>query len=1142
MSESREARVDAALAEYLAACDAGTPPDRDAFLERYPDLAGEIAAFLTDHERLRAAADPDATAGHVSPAGALPTLRYVGDYELLEEIARGGMGVVYRTRQVSVNRVVAVKMILAGNFADEADVRRFRTEAEAAANLDHPHILPIYEVSEHDGRPYFSMKLAEGGSLAGKKLPPRESAALVAKLARAVHFAHQRGILHRDLKPANVLLDAQGEPLVADFGLAKRVEGDAGMTVTGAVVGTPSYMPPEQARGERVTTAADVYSLGAILYECLTGRPPFREASVMETLFAVINREPEAITGTDRDLAVVVMKCLPKEPRERYASAADLADDLERWSRGEPIQARPAGVLERSAKWVRRNPALAALLAATALLVVVVPLTLVVTFLWQEAESSRGRAELALGQAESSRNQAELALGQAEQARQETGAALQREQAALAREAAARERVEHLSYLNRVDLAARNYQASQLALARGILAECPPHRRGWEWNLVDRLCHPPLVPLLAERRPAGESQLSPNGRWLVRLVQEGTPRKYSILVDDALTGKRIVEEPAGTNVGAVFDHAGDRLAWWAPGQVVVWDLLNARPLHAISNAPGGRLELAGDRLAFCGGNPAFQGGPAWVQLRDLRTGETLQVQRDLEFPQPREPLPSGMEHSGASCRIAASGSVVLQIGRRVGVIDLAGGKVRFLLERPGDWIDSIVALDPEGKEALLLTLGGLLRRWSLQDGRLLGTIAHTGMRRVAADWSRNLLATLDLEGRVRIWDLQVGILLGELPGHSRIRPTSVTALSFHQPTGHLVSQVDNELLVRDPLRGTDARSFDTPKLGSPGGSFGYGFCPPPRLVAGERRLVTTHADGAVRAWDRHTGKLLRTVTDPKGARSLELSENEEVVYLVYANDLDGPAVLAVEITTGKVLSLRNFAGYASELAILSPGGRQVALRRARERSRDSLPLPDSPQRETILDVTTGAVIAETPALPHLRRSLPSSDGSSWLTLQRGGDLRRFDLAPGSELKPLDVLALSWPTEALHIQRARQRERLLVATNHGLDYALRVVDLASAREVSRVVTGEMKSLRDDLAAWPAISSDGRLVASGGERCVQIWDAETGQLTLRLPVDMHAVHLAFTPDGQHLVAAGNTAAGGKVYVFDGSPRTEQPRKQP
>lgn len=294
---------------------------------------------------------------------ALP-LKNVGDYEILAEIARGGMGVVFRAKQVSLNRVVALKMILSGRLAGPADIRRFRSEAEAAANLDHPNILPVYEVGEFDGRAFFSMKLATSGTLADRIsdfiADPSAGAALVAKLARAVHFAHQRGILHRDLKPANVLLDADGSPLITDFGLAKRTGTSAGDTHTGAIVGTPSYMAPEQARADKaVTTAADVYALGAILYELLAGRPPFKADSVMETLFQVMaDAPPEPRTlneNADRDLCAIALKCLEKEPKARYESADELADDLDRWLAGEPTRARPLGTAAQAWRWIKRH-------------------------------------------------------------------------------------------------------------------------------------------------------------------------------------------------------------------------------------------------------------------------------------------------------------------------------------------------------------------------------------------------------------------------------------------------------------------------------------------------------------------------------------------------------------------------------------------------------------------------------------------------------------------------------------------------------------------------------------------------------------------------------------------------------------------
>jgi eukaryotic-like serine/threonine-protein kinase len=398
--DSRRQRLDEVIGEFLVAQDAGQNPNPSEWLARHPELCPELAEFFADRERMDELVDPlkvspdltisvafsDSNARDESgETRSLPKgtrVRYFGDYELERVLGEGGMGVVYKARQLSLNRAVALKMIKAARFASPDDLRRFQNEAEAVARLDHPNIVPIFEVGQFEHQQYFSMKLIAGESL-DKRLKdyvadPRQSARLVAAIAGAIHHAHQRGILHRDLKPANVLVDAEGQPHVTDFGLAKRTEGDSELTQSGAILGTPAYMAPEQASGKRgvVTTVTDNYGLGAILYALLVGRAPFGGTTVVDTLEQVRERIPDVPRKLNprvsRDLEVICMKCLEKDPRRRYASADALAEDLKRWLAGEPILARPVGQAARAWMWCRRNPGMAAAtgLAATTLIVV----------------------------------------------------------------------------------------------------------------------------------------------------------------------------------------------------------------------------------------------------------------------------------------------------------------------------------------------------------------------------------------------------------------------------------------------------------------------------------------------------------------------------------------------------------------------------------------------------------------------------------------------------------------------------------------------------------------------------------------------------------------------------------------------------
>src|SRR6184192_1816242 len=338
-----------------------------------PDAVAEVdssAGSLDELSRDNAKPAP----GAKEAVRAATMLVELGDYELLEEIGRGAQGVVFRARQKSLNRTVALKVISLGQWASKAHLKRFRLEAEAAASLDHPCIVPIYEVGERDGQCYFSMKLVEGGQLdeVAKHEPMsiRRAVELIAKIARTVQYAHEHSILHRDIKPGNILLDAKGEPHLTDFGLARLVETESSVTRTMDVLGTPSYMAPEQAVGNNaaVSSVTDVYGLGAVLYQLLTGQPPFAGGTTYETVRLVLDTEPRQPRllnpKIDRDLSTICLKCLDKDPQRRYPSALALAEDLECWLKHEPIQARRTGIFARGKKWVQRNPNSALLTAS----------------------------------------------------------------------------------------------------------------------------------------------------------------------------------------------------------------------------------------------------------------------------------------------------------------------------------------------------------------------------------------------------------------------------------------------------------------------------------------------------------------------------------------------------------------------------------------------------------------------------------------------------------------------------------------------------------------------------------------------------------------------------------------------------------
>ena len=569
----------------------------------------ENAETLAGTEAIPPSLRPDevtasATMEQVASARVASAFPQVPGYEILRELGRGGMGVVYLAQQSALGRQVALKMILHADQAGAEVLDRFRAEARAVASLRHPNIVQIHEVSEHNGQPFFSLELVEGGSLArrldGKPQPPTEAARLVELLARAIQAAHLQSIVHRDLEPANILLDAAPladcVPKIADFGLAKDLTDASGRTRTGAAVGTPAYMAPEQASAKagKVGPMTDVYALGVILYEMLCGRPPF-VGDVHSVVADVVATEPLAPRRLNRqvprDLETICLKCLQKEPRQRYGSAWELAEELRRYQQGEPIQARPLRLGGRLLRWARRRPALAAVYALLLLVLGLGGLGSGAVLLWQRAEEARGEADRKRREAVKAQEVAEKARGQLAQEKRTTEAALkltegareeaerkraeavkartetekarlavayekQQTEAALKQEQDALQRLAKASYYHRVEIAHRDWRDNDVARAELLLDACPKKLRGWEWFYVKRLCHSHLLNLEGHTFPVDSVAFSPDGKRLVSGSRDDTVKVW-----DAQTGQEALSLKGHTNTvsSVAFSPDGKRI-------------------------------------------------------------------------------------------------------------------------------------------------------------------------------------------------------------------------------------------------------------------------------------------------------------------------------------------------------------------------------------------------------------------------------------------------------------------------------------------------------------------------------------------------------------------------------------------------------